>query len=249
MTASVRIDSVPPVTEATRYTTVFLDFGGVLSPPIEDLFLEYERVTGIAPADLKAAMAGVADGLGVDVLAPVELGLLTEVEWVRRMHRWLTCRGVDVSRSDLDFGRQWFAGHQVNATMRRLVFELKARGYRVGILTNNVREWEAHWRPMVGLDEDVDAIVDSYDVGCRKPEPEIFAISENRIGAAPGTAILVDDLESNCAAARRAGWGAVRFVDNDQTLADLAALLRAQDGAAADDAIAAAITTDRETIA
>ncbi|RZL75741.1 MAG: HAD family phosphatase [Rhodococcus sp. (in: high G+C Gram-positive bacteria)] len=226
MTASAHVGTVPPVSAASRYTTVFLDFGGVLSPPIEDLFVDYERKTGISPADLKAAMAGVADGLGVEVLAPVELGLLTEAEWVSRMHRWLTSRGIDVSRAESDFGRQWFAGHQVNTTMRDLVYELKAQGYRVGILTNNVREWEAHWRPMVGLDDDVDAIVDSYDVGCRKPEPEIFAISEARIGAAPGTAILIDDLESNCAAARRSGWGAVRFVDNDQTLADLAALLR-----------------------
>ncbi|MCZ4278444.1 HAD-IA family hydrolase [Rhodococcoides yunnanense] len=236
MTASARVGTVPPVAAAPRYTTVFLDFGGVLSPSIEDLFVDYERKTGISPADLKAAMAGVADGLGVDVLAPVELGLLTEAEWVDRMHRWLTSRGIDVSRAETDFGRQWFAGHQVNTTMRNLVYELKAQGYRVGILTNNVREWEAHWRPMVGLDDDVDvdAIIDSYDVGCRKPEPEIFAISETRIGAAPGTAVLIDDLESNCAAARRSGWGAIRFVDNDRTLADLAALLGADHGAIAD---------------
>ncbi|MCK5756059.1 MAG: HAD-IA family hydrolase, partial [Mycobacterium sp.] len=175
-------------------------------------------------------MAGVADGLGVEVLAPVELGLLTEVEWVRRMHRWLTSRGIDVSRSEVEFGRQWFAGHQVNTAMRDLVLELRSQGYRVGILTNNVREWEAYWRPMVGLDDDVDTIVDSYDVRCRKPEPEIFAIAEARIGAATGTAVLIDDLEANCAAARSSGWGAVRFVDNDQTVTDLAGLLRANHG-------------------
>ncbi|QNG20563.1 HAD family phosphatase [Rhodococcus triatomae] len=215
----------PHHTGRGRYGTVFVDFGGVLSPPIEDLFLDYERKTGISPAQLKAAMASVANGLGVDVLAPVELGLISEVEWVERMHRWLVPRGVDVSRSEPDFGAQWFAGHQVNTAVRDLVIDLSGKGYRVGILTNNVREWEPYWRRMVDLDDHVDVIVDSYAVGVRKPDPEIFRIAEERIGAAPGTSILVDDLGVNCEAARSAGWGAVRFGDTDQAVADLRELL------------------------
>ena len=219
------IADIEPRSAASRYSAVYLDFGGVLSPSIDDLFVEYERKTGIAPPDLKAAMAGVADRLGVDVLAPVELGLLTENEWVKRMHVWLTARGVDVSRSHLEFGRQWFAGHEVNATVRDLALQLRRFGYRVGILTNNVREWEPYWRTMVGLDNEVDAIVDSYAVGLRKPDPEIFDLAAKQIGVPGPEVILVDDLRVNCDAAEDAGWGAVHFVDNRSALADLARLL------------------------
>lgn len=224
MTSPITMD-IAPRTPASQFSAVFLDFGGVLSPPIEDLFVDYERKTGISPVDLKAAMAGVADRMGVDVLAPVELGMLTEVEWVRRMHAWLIARGVDVTRSELEFGRQWFAGHEVNHTTRELALQLKRAGYLVGILTNNVREWEPYWRPMVGLDEHVDLIVDSYAVGLRKPDPAIFDLSAERIGVAPSSAILIDDLPQNCSAAKASGWEAVQFVDNRSTLTALTHLL------------------------
>ncbi|MEP9415125.1 HAD family phosphatase [Gordonia sp. VNQ95] len=216
---------IPRHTTESPYDAVFLDFGGVLSPPIDELFLDYQAKTGISPTDLKGAMAGVADRLGVEVLAPVELGLLSEPEWVAGLHSWLIARGVDVSRSAVDFGRQWFAGHQVNSTMRSLALTLRDSGYRVGILTNNVREWEAHWRAMVDLDDHVDTIVDSYDVGVRKPDPAIFALSAERLDVDPTRAILIDDLPENCAAARASGWSAVQFVTNQQTVAQLIGLL------------------------
>lgn len=151
--------------------------------------------------------------------------MLTEQEWVQGLHTWLTARNIDVSRSELEFGRQWFAGHEVNSVIRDLAVQLRGSGYRVGILTNNVREWEPYWRPMVGLDDEVDVIVDSYAVRLRKPDPEIFALAAERIGV-PGTkAILVDDLRVNCDAAENAGWGAVQFVETSSALADLARLL------------------------
>ncbi len=42
----------------------------------------------------------------------------------------------------------------------------------MAICTNNVREWEAHWRAMLPVDEIFDVVVDSAFVGSRKPEPQ-----------------------------------------------------------------------------
>ena len=39
------------------------------------------------------------------------------------------------------------------------------------MLTNNVREWEPLWRPMLPVDEIFDVVVDSGFVGMRKPDP------------------------------------------------------------------------------
>ena len=49
--------------------------------------------------------------------------------------------------------------------------ELRERGYRMAILTNNVREWEELWRSKLPVDEIFELVVDSAWVGMRKPEP------------------------------------------------------------------------------
>jgi putative hydrolase of the HAD superfamily len=95
----------------------------------------------------------------------------------------------------------------------------------MGLLTNNVREWEPRWRPMLPVDELFDAVVDSAFVGVRKPDSAIYRLTCERLGVPPGECVLLDDFERNCAAARAFGMEAVRFVDTDQTIAELDALL------------------------
>ena len=40
-----------------------------------------------------------------------------------------------------------------NEPMIELMRETKTRGYRMALLTNNVREWEPLWRPFLPVDE------------------------------------------------------------------------------------------------
>ena len=60
------------------------------------------------------------------------------------------------------------------------------RGLRFALCTNNVREWEPLWRPKLPIDEVFDVVVDSAFVGTRKPEPEIYAITLERLGRPRG---------------------------------------------------------------
>ena len=62
--------------------------------------------------------------------------------------------------------------------------DLRDRGYVMGLLTNNVREWEPRWRAMLPVDEIFGVIVDSAFVGMRKPEPEIYELTVERLGGA-----------------------------------------------------------------
>lgn len=57
-----------------------------------------------------------------------------------------------------------------------------------------------------------------------KPEPEIFTHAAQRFGVDPARTIFIDDMPENVAAARAAGWRALRFVDPQ----DCAAALRAE---------------------
>jgi putative hydrolase of the HAD superfamily len=203
---------------------VWFDFGGVLSPPIPALFAQYQVKTGLAPRVLQQAMQDVADELGVPLLAPVENALLTEHDWGTRLEHALRKREpqLDLSRARLQqFGAQWFAGVPANAPLVAAVRALKAAGVRVGILTNNVREWQPHWRAMVDLDEVVELIVDSSEEGWRKPDAEFFQIASARAGVTPQHSLLIDDVAENIAAASALGWQVLHFIDNRQALTEL----------------------------
>ena len=125
------------------------------------------------------------------------------------------------------FKEIYFEALDPNPPMIDLMRELKESGYRMAMLTNNVREWEPLWRSMLPVDEIFETVVDSGFVGCRKPESRIYAITLERIGIAPEACLFVDDVEVNCEGARRAGINAVHFRDNEQAIGEIGRLARA----------------------
>ena len=102
--------------------------------------------------------------------------------------------------------------------------ELRDAGFRMALLTNNVREWEPLWRKMVPIDEIFELVVDSAFVGMRKPEPGIYELTLERLGAAAAECLFVDDMDLNCDAARELGMQAVHFRSNDQAIPEIRAL-------------------------
>ena len=200
---------------------IWFDFGGVLSPPIPALFEQYEVKTGIPPEKLRQAMTDVANKLGVPMLAPIENGVLSEFDWGEKLAKALRRRhpAMDLSRACFTrFGEQWFDGVGANTVMVNAVRQLITAGYKVGILTNNVVEWEPFWRSMVGLDDVIDLIVDSCKEGCRKPDASFFTIACRRAGVDPTDNLLIDDVIENIEAARKMGWQAIQFTDNASVL-------------------------------
>jgi putative hydrolase of the HAD superfamily len=208
---------------------IWFDFGGVLSPPIPQLFATYQQRTGITRQQLEAAWDEIARPYGMEGLAPIELGLISQPEWGRRLRETLlrSHPGLDVSRCDFEnYGDQWFAEHRPNARMIELLKVYRMRGFGVGILTNNIIEWERPWRSMVGLDHDVDAVVDSCKVGVRKPDAAIFSVAAAQVATEPEENLLIDDVLPNCQAARKVGWSAIHFREDDQVIGELRTLLR-----------------------
>jgi putative hydrolase of the HAD superfamily len=105
--------------------------------------------------------------------------------------------------------------------------DLRERGLRLAMCTNNVREWEPLWRPMIpAIDELFETVVDSGFVGTRKPEPEIYGIVLERMEVDGPECVFVDDLEINCAAAAEAGMHPIRFRETRQAIEGVEAALR-----------------------
>jgi epoxide hydrolase-like predicted phosphatase len=105
--------------------------------------------------------------------------------------------------------------------------ELSGRGYKLAICTNNVREWEQLWRAKLPVDELFDVVIDSAFVGVRKPEPAIYERTLEQLGVSAQAALMIDDIEVNCDAARALGMQAIWFQSTDQAIADAEAVLGA----------------------
>lgn len=94
---------------------------------------------------------------------------------------------------------------ELNTEMVTLVHDLKDAGLTVGILTNNVKEFRPLWWPLMDFGTVFDAIVDSHEVKMRKPNPAIYHLTLERLGATASRTAFLDDLEANVHAATALG--------------------------------------------
>jgi putative hydrolase of the HAD superfamily len=207
---------------------VISDFGGVLTSPLIGSFAAFQESSGISLEALGTAMAVVGTRRGANPLFDLETGRLSEAEFLGSLAEQLS---VDLGRSvELDrFGESYFAHLEPNEPFIGYMRELRRRGYRLAICTNNVREWETLWRAMVPVDEVFDVVVDSAFVGTRKPERRIYDLTLERLGVAADAALLIDDVEVNCEAAREIGLRAVWFRSTEQAIEETEAALREAD--------------------
>ena len=117
---------------------------------------------------------------------------------------------------------------QVHEDVLARIRALRGEGYRTALVTNNVREAGA-WRELIAIDDLFDAVVDSSEVGVRKPNPAIFALALERLGGiAPERAVFLDDAPGNVEGARRAGLHAIEVTDIPAALRELDELLAAR---------------------
>lgn len=111
---------------------------------------------------------------------------------------------------------------QLNEEMVAFIHDLKSAGLPIGILTNNVKEFREMWWPLMDFESVFDTIVDSHEVKMRKPNPAIYHLTMERIGATPGRTAFLDDLRANVDAANAIGMHGV-WVEEDASGAIAAA--------------------------
>jgi putative hydrolase of the HAD superfamily len=202
-------------------TTVISDFGGVLTTPLVQSFAAVQDETGIPFEELAKAMGRIEEADGLHPLYELETGNLSEVDFLAKLGDEL--EPAIGHRPELHrFSEIYFEALHPNPPMIELMREAKAAGHRMGLLTNNVREWEPLWRAMLPVDEIFEAVVDSGFVGCRKPDPEIYGLMLARLDDVPAEQCLfIDDVDVNCAAARELGMSAVHYQHNEQAIPEI----------------------------
>jgi epoxide hydrolase-like predicted phosphatase len=201
---------------------VISDFGGVLTNPLWEAFAGWNERVGADPGELgKALQRATEEAGGQHPLYELEKGHMTEGEFVQTVQRHLP--GISLN----GFRDIYFSHLHANEPMIDLMRELRAGGFRMALLTNNVREWEPLWRAKLPVDEIFEVVVDSAFVGMRKPEREIYELTLERLGdgIAAEECIFVDDVDVNCDAARELGMHPVHYVSPEQAIADVRAAL------------------------
>jgi putative hydrolase of the HAD superfamily len=202
-------------------TTVISDFGGVLTTPLVQSFAAVQDETGVPFEELAKAMAKIEEDDGKHPLYELETGRITEVDFLAKLgdalepalgHRPVLHR----------FREIYFEALHPNPPMIDVMRDAKASGRRMALLTNNVREWEPLWRTMLPVDEIFEVVVDSGFVGCRKPDPEIYELTLDRLdGIEAHECLFVDDVDVNCTTARELGMSAVQYKHNDQAVPEV----------------------------
>ena len=201
---------------------VISDFGGVLTTPLMNSFAAFQDRTGISNVSLGRAMHARAARDGAHPLFELETGRLTEAEFLERIR--------DALEPELGhrpemhgFKEIYFEALEPNQPMIELMRRIKGRGYRMALLTNNVREWEPLWRSMLPVDELFELVVDSAFVGVRKPDPPIYELTLRRLGDGITAAdcLFVDDVLVNVETARELGMSAVHFQSNEQAIEEI----------------------------
>jgi putative hydrolase of the HAD superfamily len=211
---------------------VISDFGGVLTSPLIDAFTAFGERSGVSPEQLGAALAAIWSHTGAHPLFELETGRMTEDAFLSALAGELNEQLGRPVRME-NFTEHFFEQLHPNPRMIEYMRELRGRGYQLAICTNNIREWESRWRAMLPIDEIFDVVVDSAFVGVRKPDPEIYRLTLERLGARAGEAVLIDDVEVNCQGARELGMQAVLFQNSEQAVADTEALLASSADASA----------------
>ena len=202
---------------------VISDFGGVLTSPLTGSFRSFADRSGITLEMLGSAFETLHEREGAHPLHELECGRMTEAAFVSGFQRAL----CDVAGREVALaGFAELLGDLVpNEPMIELMASLRDEGYRMALLTNNVREWEQRWRALAPIDEIFEVVVDSAFVGMRKPDPQIYELCVGRLGVSVAECLFVDDREDNCDGAAAVGMRAVRYVDAAQAIAEIRAAL------------------------
>lgn len=93
--------------------------------------------------------------------------------------------------------------------MRKLLIELKEKGYKVGMVTSRTRDTCLRGMRRLDIEKYMDAIVTCNDTNKHKPDPEPARICLRELNAEPQEAVMIGDTMYDIKCAHNAGMKAV----------------------------------------
>jgi epoxide hydrolase-like predicted phosphatase len=235
--------------ETARVEAVVFDLGGVFLAGGVEAVAGFGARHGLPEEAWTAIRRDLFHEQGL--WAAVERGRAPFAEFVARLRALVAEHGIEVAVGDAaDFMQN--AGAKIADRLRVEIVEvakrLRAR-MPTALLTNNIPEWRDAWRTLLDVERLFDVVVDSSEVGTRKPEPEIYEITRAKLGLPHEALLFVDDLGVNLKTARSLGWQTLRYDDTARVLEVLDTIVNARDASRRAMATSAfpALTSDSST--
>ena len=195
---------------------LLLDYGGVLTAPVDASFAVFEAEFGIPPGRTFALLAAASREPDGGLVGAVERGEVTVEDVDGHLRGLLYEAGHELIEGALV--ARLFEGLRPAGALWDVARRARAAGVRVGLLSNS---WGMDMYPRDLLDAHFDVQVISGEVGLRKPEPAIYDLAVQRMGLPAHRIAFVDDLGPNLPPAERVGMRTVLHVDDDTTIAAL----------------------------
>jgi putative hydrolase of the HAD superfamily len=112
-----------------------------------------------------------------------------------------------------DIKRRLYATNRVVPGVERIIQELRSR-CRVAVISNFTIDLN-EVLDQLGLSLYFEVVINSSEVGTKKPDEKIYTVACNALGVQPVETILIDDSAENVAAARRLGMNGIVFRSAD----------------------------------
>ncbi len=194
---------------------VLFDFGGVFTATPLAAFRECAPEYGVTADELTDMVLGPRN---VDTDHPwhrLERGEMTSVDAVAEIRNTV----LQSHGFDLDPWKVLTRTKRSAETRQQMLDRVRAIrkvGLQTAIVTNNLKEISSLWRASLPIDGLFDTVVDSCEVGVRKPNPRIYQLAAERLAnVGPEHCAFLDDLVGNVAGAEAVGMTGV-LVEEDK---------------------------------
>jgi epoxide hydrolase-like predicted phosphatase len=139
----------------------------------------------------------------------LKTGKISEDYFWKKFKEKLKKMGKDFDEDE--FKKTFFKYQKKNKKVANIIENLRKKGYRTAILSNNVRAWMDEYNKRDNLKKYFDVIVSSDEIGYAKPSKKIYEIFLKKVGAKPEDCIFVDDKERNLKTAEKIGMKTIVF--------------------------------------
>jgi epoxide hydrolase-like predicted phosphatase len=116
---------------------------------------------------------------------------------------------------------------ELNLEMARYFLNLCPR-YHTAIISNSFVGAREKEREKYQMEDLAELIIYSHEVGMRKPDAHIYALTCSKLGVSPSEMVFVDDRSDNVETARGAGMQAILFSESAQAIAEIDNVLSAE---------------------
>ncbi|MEA5077392.1 MAG: HAD family phosphatase [Anaerolineaceae bacterium] len=148
------------------------------------------------------------------------VGQISEREHWQEVFAMLNVRPED----EQAFQDAFWAGDRIDRGLVKFLSDFRPH-YQTGLLSN---AWSGARDMLTQKYQAIDAFdtsIFSFEVGMAKPDPAIYHYILDLMQVKPEEAIFLDDFERNIIAANQVGIHGVRFLNREQAMRDILALL------------------------